>query len=160
MKNQSIIEERLFIGALTVIAIVFLTLCLQASSFTSIRVPLLIVVPTLIGLLWLLAKIFIPAMRKWSEKKKRDLDEKDLSFDGEIVETPSVLKRRLIFSLWMIILITLIYYLGFLYALVIGLVGYFRFLAKFTWMKAIISSGGYLLFIYLFFVVFLKLNLF
>lgn len=160
MKSQSVVEERIFVGILTIMALVFLLLCLQASSFTSIRVPLLIVIPTLIGLLWQLGKVFIQALKNWSDNQKRKMANQDLNFDEEIEETSLVFKRRILFSLWLILLILLIYYLGFLYALLIGLVSYFRLLAKFTWKITVYSSVSYLLFIYLFFVVFLKLNLF
>jgi hypothetical protein len=156
------IEEKLFTLFLTVIAFVFLYNSLQAQNFLAVRVPLLIVVPTLIGLLWQLGKVFIPAWQIWAAKRAQGKKKNDdFVLDADILEESSTEQRkRFLFIGWLISVIVIVYFFGFLYAITIGLLVYFRFLAKLSWIKAIISTAGYFTFIYLFFVVFLQLDLF
>jgi len=154
-------EERIIVMFLTVVALVFIIMCLQARTFVSVRVPFFIAVPTFIGLLWQLSKLLFPSVRSWSlynrnKKKKKE----DFQIDADVIEETSIeRKRRMIFSLWLILIVAIIYYFGFLYAISIGLLFYFRALANFSWLKSIYFTAGYFGFIYLFFVVFLKMDL-
>ncbi|WP_134704181.1 tripartite tricarboxylate transporter TctB family protein [Ammoniphilus sp. YIM 78166] len=153
------LEEKVTIACLTLIALAFLIICFQAKSFASIRVPLLILIPTFLGLLWQLGKAWIPAWKEWTLQKQKSNDEA-FRMDAEVMEeTSEEKKRRLHFSLWLVFVTALVYYLGFIYAIFASLLFYFRVLARFPWLKSIYATAGYLAFLYLFFVVFLKMDL-
>ncbi len=153
MRVKLFSEESVFILLFTIFTGVIIYASFQLRHIDIAKVPLIIGIPAFVGLLWQLARVCIP---KWNDYlttkfKKSSVKQESFDMDDSEEETKPELRKRVIFSLWLVLFLIVTYFLGFMYSIPILLIFYFRFMEKIPWVKTIIATFGYTLFMYLFF---------
>jgi hypothetical protein len=154
-------EEKVFIFILMVICCVFLILGLMITNPKIHLVPLLVSVPMVIAVIWELIIVSFPGIKEslvnvYNSDKKGGVT---LDAGDDKNETPEQKLQRGLFCGWLVIFGILSVFLGLMASIAISSILYFKWLAKLSWLRSLVNTAGWVGFIYILFVLVLRLRL-
>ena len=150
-------DRTLFTLAVFALVLVFLVLSLDYQPRARL-VPLIIAVPTLLLTLLQLLIDMVPAVsRRFSFLQEYDLFGFDTGRAAEPSEktgpSPNVYRRELNFASWLLLLMALIYFLGYLVAIPLFLILFLRLRSSESWLMTLSITAVTWAFVYVVFIV-------